>query len=165
MQPPTPPALQPVHDRHSPTARQEVFRSMEIAEYIYVDRLRLASYFQQISSPVHYDKVPIWKVKLAFAGPSAEGTQQRSGRAYTEHEQIVKVFEQLPRVRDSDGTRLFAVLTCLARRTVIPGIEQAGLPGVALWMCRKERGAQLDGYLIEAPQCDEDEPLLLTYRE
>ena len=138
---------------------------MDITDYIYVDHQRVNSYFEQISPPVYYDKVPVWKVALGLAGPSAEGTQQRPSSPYTDHEKIVELFTHLPRCKDTDGQKPFQVLTCFAQRTVIPGVKETGLPGVALWMCRNvwTKGPppdeEIDGYLIEAPQYDEDAPL------
>ncbi len=35
---------------------------MPLVEYLYVDERRLDAYFEQISSPVTYDKVLVWEV-------------------------------------------------------------------------------------------------------
>jgi hypothetical protein len=68
-------------------------------EYLYVDTPRLDRYYDQISSPVQYDKVPVWKVAFGLAGPSVEATQQRSGRAPSLHEKIQKFIDY---VQDHD---------------------------------------------------------------
>ncbi|TLU61098.1 hypothetical protein FE810_15610 [Thalassotalea litorea] len=62
-----------------------------IIEYLYIDNPRLDSYFEQISSPVMYEKVPVWKAVFGLAGPKAEATQIRPGRPFTTHEKV-KVF-------------------------------------------------------------------------
>ena len=51
---------------------------MKLAEYIYVDERRLNSYFEQLSSPIAYDKVPTWKASLSLTGPTAGGAQPPS---------------------------------------------------------------------------------------
>ena len=35
---------------------------MALVKYLYVDERRLDAYFEQISSPVTYDKVLVWEV-------------------------------------------------------------------------------------------------------
>ncbi len=66
-----------------------------LIEYLYVDVPRIERYFQQLSSPVKYDKIPIWKVALSLTGTSAETSQSRPGREFTEHEKIEKVVESI----------------------------------------------------------------------
>lgn len=57
-------------------------------EYLYIDMRRLDNYFEQISSPVIYDKVPTWNVELSLVGPKAAGAQTRLGRVPTKYEKI-----------------------------------------------------------------------------
>jgi hypothetical protein len=71
-----------------------------LVEYLYVDQRRLDSYFEQISSPVAYDKVPQWKIALGLGGPSVEGNQERPGRPFTTHEKLVAVLEYLRRTKN-----------------------------------------------------------------
>ena len=59
-----------------------------IIEYLFLDKPRIERYFHQLSSPVHYDKVPVWKVALGLTGPSIEGTQSRKGREFTFQEKL-----------------------------------------------------------------------------
>lgn len=59
-----------------------------LIEYLYIDKPRLDSYFEQISPPVMYEKVPIWKAALGLTGPKAEATQARPGRPFTTHEKV-----------------------------------------------------------------------------
>jgi hypothetical protein len=42
-----------------------------LTEYLYCDEHSLDSYFEQISHPVAYDKVPVWKAALSLTGPTA----------------------------------------------------------------------------------------------
>lgn len=67
----------------------------ELVEYIYIDKKRLNNYFEQFSSPVNFDKVPVWKTVLGLTGPKAEATQARPGRPFTDHEKILKLVEYL----------------------------------------------------------------------
>lgn len=64
-------------------------------EYLYIDKPRLDRYYEQISSPVKYDKVPVWKVALGLTGPKVESTQVRSGRSPTTHEKTQKFIEHV----------------------------------------------------------------------
>lgn len=66
-----------------------------LVEYIYIDRIRLDSYFQQISSPNTFDKVPSWKVSFSLIGPGVEGTQSPNARPYTDHEKVIAVLDNL----------------------------------------------------------------------
>jgi len=68
---------------------------MPLAEYLYVDETRLDSYFQQISSPVTFDKKPTWKAGLSLTGPVAEGTQSVFPRPHTRHEKICALLDYL----------------------------------------------------------------------
>ncbi len=68
---------------------------MSIREYIYIDDRRLTTYFDQISDPVSYDKVPQWKAAIGITGPSAEGIQMRAGRPFTRHEKLTTLVQHL----------------------------------------------------------------------
>jgi hypothetical protein len=56
---------------------------MALVEYLYVDDKRLDSYFEQISSPVTYDKVPEWNAEIGLTGPKGGGKQVRFARPFT----------------------------------------------------------------------------------
>jgi hypothetical protein len=60
-----------------------------LVEYLYIDEARIDSYFEQISDPVKYDKVPVWKSGLALTGISVEAAQSRPQRPFTMHEKII----------------------------------------------------------------------------
>lgn len=66
-----------------------------LKEYLYLDRRRIDSYFEQISGPVVYEKVPTLKVSLSLSGPSAEGLQTRPERPYTVTEKLEKLLNYL----------------------------------------------------------------------
>ena len=51
---------------------------MSLIEYVYVDEKRLDAYFEQISSPVTYDKVPEWNADISITGPKAGGSNHDS---------------------------------------------------------------------------------------
>lgn len=137
---------------------------MTVTEYLYVDQRRVDSYFEQVSDPVKYDKVPIWKMALGLAGPSTEGTQSRPGRAFTQHEKITELLKRLAggpssrvsRRRDSE----FAVACLSAVRAFIPSRSTGAgdFPGLAIWIgLGAEESRDLDPvYLIENfPRDDE----------
>jgi hypothetical protein len=110
---------------------------MALVEYLYVDERRLDTYFEQISSPVTYDKVPVWEASLTITSPGAKGTQQRFARPYTTHEKITKFTEYLegeglvafgrgsgeglgPLIGRRKDNKLFRIETCQAKRVFIP---------------------------------------------
>src|SRR5215210_4856358 len=68
---------------------------MALVEYLYVDEKRLDTYFEQLSSPVTYDKVPVWEANLTITSPGAKGSQQRFARPYTTHEKVSKLTEHV----------------------------------------------------------------------
>jgi hypothetical protein len=78
------------------TAESAVWEhALSLTEYLYVDTHRLDSYFEQISSPVSYDKVPVWKAGLSITTLGADGTQTRHPRPPTTHEKSTKLTEYL----------------------------------------------------------------------
>lgn len=146
-----------------------------IIEYLYIDQARLNSYFEQISDPVAYDKVPHWKVALGLTGPKTEAMQARPGRAYTRHEKLKKLLTYLKDRRQLSTRRLahlldeetqFTIESMDARRAHIPA--RKGIPnfdGLNIWVSPKsdpqpklyefvpDPGAL---FLIEDYQCDDD---------
>jgi hypothetical protein len=101
---------------------------MALVEYLYVDEKRLDTYFEQISSPVTYDKVPMWNAEIGLTGPKAGGAQQRFARPFTTHEKISKLTEYLEdkghvEYGRSSGKKegtTFRIETCQAKRVFIP---------------------------------------------
>ncbi|HEY9285515.1 MAG TPA: hypothetical protein VIP46_18835 [Pyrinomonadaceae bacterium] len=100
-----------------------------LAEYLFLDRPRIERYFQQLSEPVKYDKVPVWKVALGLAGPSVEGAQDRPAREFTFEEKLQKVLSHIEsekllaktrqRRPDIEDIKPFIVETVSARRARI----------------------------------------------
>jgi hypothetical protein len=105
---------------------------MALVEYLYVDEERLDTYFEQISSPVTYDKVPMWNAEIGMLGPKAGGAQQRFARPYTTHEKISTLTEHLENAGlvgygraggddvASEPRVFFRMETCRAKRVFIP---------------------------------------------
>ena len=137
-----------------------------LVEYLYVDQRRLDSYFEQVSSPVFHEKVPIWKVALGLTGPKAEGTQERFSRNATNSEKISEVIDYLKRKDLLQAKRtyrpetpkmamqLFGIETCEAIPIWIPPKQDCSpaFRGLRLWLSgfsqsSDERGLLL--YLLE----------------
>jgi hypothetical protein len=101
---------------------------MPLVEYLYIDEERLNTYFEQISSPVRYDKIPMWNAEISLTGPKAGGAQQRFARPYTTHEKISELTEYLKdeglvaygRASTEDNLERFRIETCQAKRVFIP---------------------------------------------
>lgn len=75
---------------------QQLSTMQEILDYIFMDTDRIKSYFEQISSsPVAYDKIPIWKASLNMFKVGAEGTQQMNARPFTNSEKIDRILDFL----------------------------------------------------------------------
>jgi hypothetical protein len=118
---------------------------MIINEYIYVDVARVESYFLQVSDPVKYEKVPIWKVAFGISGPKVEGTQNQNGREFTQHEKIVKLAVCLSESKSND----FCLQRLKARRALLPlTITSQKDKSLAMWICWEEKYPGF-GYLIE----------------
>jgi len=79
---------------------------MTIRELIYVDQRRLNTYYEQIASPVIYDKVPTWKAELSLTGVGAEAQQERHGRAPSTTEKISAVMEHLRKHQQLSAGRI-----------------------------------------------------------
>jgi hypothetical protein len=131
---------------------------MALVEYLYVDEKRLDTYFEQVSSPVTYDKVPEWNAEIGLTGPKGGGKQTRFARPYTVHEKISKVTEYLEDEglvdyeRPGAGAKgasgvgeMFRLEKCRAKRVLIP--PDSGQP--------KEVGA-LNVWISAVPRTPEE---------
>ncbi len=107
---------------------------MSLIEYLYVDEDRVNTYFEQISSPVVYDKVPVWKAGLSLTGPNAEGQQARFARSFTRFEKIQKLTEYIQ--GQKEARNVFTITTCLANRVFIPSkaSDSSNYKGITLWL-------------------------------
>lgn len=123
-------------------------------EYLYVDDRRLNAYVEQISPPITYDKVPVWRTEVGIIGPKAGATQERRARTLTRHEKVEALLNHLiaskvlhsSRPRLSDRHRLserhdeplseFVLETFMAVRIEIPANVQPEPAGksLALWV-------------------------------
>ncbi|MCH9053256.1 MAG: hypothetical protein IIA72_19725 [Proteobacteria bacterium] len=141
-------------------------------EYLYIDALRLDRYYEQISSPVKYDKVPVWKVAVGLAGPKVEGTQVRPGRPPSTHEKILRLKEYIDKHnlasaerihlftrRGTDEEKPFILETLSARRARI----NRGNDVLNIWVSLRPDEAHSDDdgpfrtlYLIEDFRGDDD---------
>jgi hypothetical protein len=120
--------------------------SMPLAEYIYIDDIRLNSYFEQISPPVKYEKVSDWNFEVGVSGPKAQRHQSTSGRTFTQHEKVKAVVDsvcceypnRLPTVMDAvepsaNGTWAgFALETLRVRRVLFHDVYFGDIP---IWVC------------------------------
>lgn len=125
-----------------------------IVEYLYLDQNRIDSYFEQISSPIKYDKVPKLSVKLSIVGPEASGEQDRPSRPFTTHEKIQALMNSLDLSRPLSffsvfGSKIpvasfyewlqdnpFDFRRFTAFRAILPSMPTANTPEVAIWVCR-----------------------------
>jgi hypothetical protein len=133
---------------------------MSLVEYLYVDEDRLNSYFEQISSPIAYDKVPVWKAGLSLAGPNAEGQQARFARPFTRHEKIVKLTDYVES-HSKDELFVFRIVNCVAARVLVPKERPFGR-SLVLWIAspHDEGEANVDTLcLLEDCRKDDDHGL------
>jgi hypothetical protein len=135
---------------------------MALVEYLYVDQERLDTYFEQISSPITYDKVPMWNAEISLIGPKAGGAQQRFARPYTTHEKILRLIvyvedEGLVGYGRADGQKIglggassegnekeFRIETCRAKRVFIPPNhgQPPGVGELKVWISAVPRTPQ-----------------------
>jgi hypothetical protein len=125
--------------------------SEELTDYLYCDDQRINSYFEQISDPVAYDKVPVWKAGLSLTGPTAEGSQARPGRPFTLHEKVQKIVDHLRKSNLVENGRLkhpfadpnrrelpFRIEAMSARKAIIrPQKDMPDSRGLGLWVSTK----------------------------
>lgn len=127
--------------------------TVDLVEYLFVDRLRLDSYVSQFASLTVYDKVPVWSISANLAGPAFDSRQERPARLREDHEKIELLIshlrnnDQLSEARLQDyrtDRRLFCLQRCTARQVFIPPkVGAIGFPGLSLWIATKHqrRGA------------------------
>lgn len=121
-------------------------------DYLYVDERRLDAFVQQFCPPVVYDKVSNWKVGLSLAGPSVEGSQQRTARAQVTSEKVNALLDALQdrnnlareRIKDSSfhGPRgnVFRLESCTVVAAVIAPNKKADPPfkGLKIWISERD---------------------------
>lgn len=129
-----------------------------IAEYLFIDEERLNSYFEQVSSPIKYEKVATLGIELSLTGPKATGTQSRPSRPFTTHEKIQTVFDNVPIFRlqgaeEEDRGEPFQFATFRGFRAFIPpkANKAETFKGLAIWVCKlvEDDSETFDFYLIE----------------
>jgi len=119
-------------------------RRPSVKEYLYLDRARIASYVDQLRSPVGFEKVPKLEVGLSITGATAKAQQDRVPRAYTIFEQLAFLETTLRQSHHLESGRYpgksqewidatFRTETCLARRAVLAGVKSAK---IAMWISR-----------------------------
>jgi hypothetical protein len=123
-----------------------------LTDYVYVDDKRLNRHFEQISSPVKYETVPIWSGEISLTGPKAGGSQARFPREKTQHEKISQLTEHLEkehlveagRLRDDSYTE-FRREKCWARRVLLhPDNVSVPLPyPLYFWISLKNDSLEL----------------------
>src|SRR5215213_7901470 len=128
---------------------------MKLTEYIYIDERRVNSYFEQLWSPVTYDKVPTWKAGLSLTGPAAEGTQLRFARPFTQYEKIATLMKEIKPARELElpfrEYSDFVFTSIRGKRVFLPPAPEWSpkFKGLAIWICG-------DTYLIEDFPRDDD---------
>lgn len=127
---------------------------MKLNEYLFVDGARIDSYFEQISEPVKYDKVPIWKLAFGLGGPKVESTQNRTGRQYTRHEKI----SEIVRFVKQNGSPEFVLSSFIAQKAFLPPkiAKLKFFAGLSIWICRNNYSSGF-AYLIEDFRKEDDE--------
>lgn len=60
----------------------------EVKEVLFINESRVESYFEQISDPITYDKVPEWEAKGSITDVGATHRIRQSGREFTREEKI-----------------------------------------------------------------------------
>lgn len=141
-------------------------------EYIFIDRTRLQSYFEQLSSPNELTKtfkIPSWSASLTSKGPEIGVELSPQKRELTVYEKIKVVKKYLTEkhllasstealnyqdIKDENSEPYFVLSRLEARRVLIPIQDNESLAGLdyfAIWIGEDQfpnRG-NFDLYLIE----------------
>jgi hypothetical protein len=143
-----------------------------LAEYLFVDKPRIERYFQQLSAPVKYDKLPVWKVALGISGPKVEGSQSQTGREFSFEEKLQRVLSHMqsedllsatrPSLYNKEGEgggltgQPFVAEILSARRAAISRQDRA----LNIWVSLQTTKNRLPGalYLIEDFRGDDEFP-------
>lgn len=113
-----------------------------LVEYLYIDTKRVDAYFEQISAPVTFEKVPTFGGSLGISGPSVSASQAAHARHFTNHEKVTALTDYLTEggylgtSRPGDleylpTAQIFRSEICQGTRVLIPNGDQY-LP---LWIC------------------------------
>jgi len=118
-------------------------------DYLYVDKQRLNSYLDQISSTTTHDKSPSLQLDLSVTGISVRADQASRHRDKTDHEKICELIKYLDRHghlgrrrpslnhTDQDDTKVpdLVLEECAAVRVLIPAIDRVeSREGVVIWL-------------------------------
>ena len=108
---------------------------MSLIEYLYQDKKRINSYLEQVSSPVTYDRVPVWKTIISLT-PKAELAQNRISRPLTDPEKITKILEHLNK---QESPAPFALIQMLAKKIIVPLRKESNSEGnLVFWINSKQ---------------------------
>src|ERR1039457_1290260 len=115
-----------------------------VNEYLFIDKVRVDAYFEQLASTVKLVKLPAWKVAFGLTGPTVEGTQSTAIQTYGVHEKVSTLISKLNPFRGEptafhgdDGDFVFETMN--ATRAFIPtGVsKRQDFPGVAIWLATR----------------------------
>jgi hypothetical protein len=120
-----------------------------LEEYLYIDRVRVRSYAEQIGAATTAGTQPRWKVGLAWTGPSAGDPEPVGSRSATDHEMIMAIVDYLRTqnllltarpgsVKEAEDARDGFVLETMSARKVVfrcdPKSPPGGLREIAVWV-------------------------------
>lgn len=122
--------------------------SSRIVEYIFIDRVRLKSYIEQLKGPRAFDKIPSWEVGLNLTGPQVKGQQTLNVRPFTDHEMIELLVKHLGKKKqlavghpsdhyDGHNGVDFGIEEMTARKAIFQVPERSpirGLNEIAVWV-------------------------------
>jgi hypothetical protein len=138
----------------------------KLNDYLFIDKARVDSYFEQVESTPKLVKLPAWKVAFGLTGPSVEGTQSTAIQTFSVHEKVTTLMSKLDPYRGEpstfdgeDGDFIFETMTA-TRAFLPPGTsKRQDFPGVAIWLgTRASVESSLQGfrYLVEDFQQDDE---------
>lgn len=133
---------------------------MSVAEYLYIDKRRVDSYFEQLSDTDKTVTIPTWKFSLGLSGPRLERAQSHTTKPYSRHEKIKHLMEKL----DIDfkggitGYSVFGFNSFAAKRVLIPrtASKRDDFRGLAIWIARSNLGGIYLNLLEDYPRDDEE---------
>jgi hypothetical protein len=140
---------------------------MPFIEYLYIDKNRVNSYFDQIETPLKFDKMPEWKVEFGLPYiAKVAGNQSSFARPWTMEEKIRAIIKNLQENNHIEYERQnakterikeFRFEVCSARKVFITPDDSkpSDFKGLNIWISPAQRSGPGMLFLIEDYQCND----------
>ena len=137
---------------------------MKVNEYLFIDKNRVDSYFEQLRHKKYMERFPLWNFSISATGPKIEHSQHIELSDHSYHSKLEILVKKLNtylgeigaiRSKNAEKSQKEFILERLwGRKAVVPlpKREKGNLQEIAIWICRvvsPTRSDQGFRYLIE----------------